>query len=88
MVKLNKKITNAVATLLYFASNQWIFSNHNSQFLLNQMTDFDKQEFHFDVKNIDWTIYLRNYCIGVKKYLLKEPLHQPKKSKLTFRKIM
>ncbi|CAF1175082.1 unnamed protein product [Adineta ricciae] len=88
MVKLNKKISNAVATLNYFASNQWIFSNHNSQFLLNQMTDFDKQEFHFDVKDINWTLYLRNYCIGVKKYLLKEPLYQSKKSKLTLTKTM
>ena len=30
------------------------------------------QEFNFDVRQIDWTAYLENYCLGVKKFVLKE----------------
>jgi len=32
------------------------------------------QAFNFDVTCIDWPHYLENYCLGVKKYVLKESL--------------
>lgn len=28
--------------------------------------------FYLDVKEIDWDVYIENYCLGVKKFLLKE----------------
>ncbi|CAF1207752.1 unnamed protein product [Adineta ricciae] len=76
MIKLDKKINNLIRSMEPFSQNQWIFSNKNSENLLNQMNHFDKQEFNFDTKQLNWSSYLRNYSIGTKKYLLKEPLHQ------------
>ena len=32
------------------------------------------QAFNFDVTRIDWPHYLENYCLGVKKYVLKESM--------------
>lgn len=28
--------------------------------------------FSIDVRTIDWRIYLQRYCLGIKKFLLKE----------------
>ncbi|CAF4232499.1 unnamed protein product [Rotaria sp. Silwood2] len=76
MVKLSGKIQNLKFTLKYFAQNQWIFANRSSQLLQSQMNDFDRQEFSFDLTELNWPSYIRNYCIGIKKYLLKEDLQQ------------
>ncbi|CAF3495470.1 unnamed protein product [Rotaria sp. Silwood1] len=76
MVKMVGKIENLKLSLEYFTQNQWIFANRNSQLLKNQMNDFDRQEFSFDLTELDWSSYIRNYCIGIKKYLLKEDLQQ------------
>ncbi len=34
------------------------------------------KEFNFDLTELIWSSYIRNYCIGAKKYLLKENLLQ------------
>ncbi|CAF1489889.1 unnamed protein product [Adineta ricciae] len=43
MIKLDKKINNLIRSMEPFSQNQWIFSNKNSENLLNQMNHFDKQ---------------------------------------------
>ncbi|CAF1208333.1 unnamed protein product [Rotaria sordida] len=87
MVKLQEKISYLKLSLEYFAQNQWIFANQNSQLLQSQMNDFDRQEFSFNLTELNWPSYIRNYCIGIKKYLLKEDLQQSsikKSSKYSF----
>jgi len=44
----------------------------NTEYLFQQMSDFDKNEFDFDVNNIDWKIYYKNIWLGMRRHLLKE----------------
>lgn len=36
------------------------------------MNDFDRKEFNFDPKTINWNQYIKNYYFGVRKFILKE----------------
>jgi len=72
--KLTEKIYKSVRTLDFFTSHSWVFPNDNSLALQNQMSTTDQKIFNFDLKGFDWGIYIRNYCLGAKQYLLREDL--------------
>ena len=36
------------------------------------MSEEDLREFNFDLKSMDWDVYIDRFCMGTKKYLLKE----------------
>ncbi|KAL3842113.1 hypothetical protein ACJMK2_020165 [Sinanodonta woodiana] len=75
-VRLQDKIQKSVRSLDYFTSRQWEFSNNNMLMLQSQLSEEDKKEFLFDVKLIDWRMYMEWYCLGTKQYVLKEELSQ------------
>lgn len=72
MVKAITRLEIAISSLSYFTSTGWIFRSDNTDLLLNAMTLEDRQKFFFDVNQIQWDIYIFNYCGGVRKYLLQE----------------
>eukprot|EP00005_Dracoamoeba_jomungandri_P007473 CAMPEP_0174269562 /NCGR_PEP_ID=MMETSP0439-20130205/41507_1 /TAXON_ID=0 /ORGANISM="Stereomyxa ramosa, Strain Chinc5" /LENGTH=689 /DNA_ID=CAMNT_0015358411 /DNA_START=1180 /DNA_END=3246 /DNA_ORIENTATION=+ len=58
----------------------WIFSVDNSDELLDQMTDEEKELYEFDAEKLDWAAFLLQYIYGIRKYALKEKgLIPPKK---------
>ncbi|KAK3603205.1 hypothetical protein CHS0354_036132 [Potamilus streckersoni] len=75
-VRIQDKIQKAVRSLDYFTSHQWEFTNNNILMLQSQLSEEDKKEFFFDVKSIDWRMYMEWYCLGTKQYVLKEELSQ------------
>ena len=36
------------------------------------LTDTDREIFNFDMRQIQWRTYMRNYVFGVRKYVFKE----------------
>ncbi|XP_071955375.1 fatty acyl-CoA reductase 1-like [Antedon mediterranea] len=74
MMKIYDKMQKAVATLEFFTTNNWEWTNNNSQLLQTLMTEEDKKTFFLDVRPLHWPTYLENYCIGTKKFVLKENL--------------
>lgn len=58
----------------YFASREWDYETTNTQKLWSKLSESDKQEFFFDMKKLDWEIYLKHYFLGVRQYLLNDPL--------------
>ncbi|CAF1228565.1 unnamed protein product [Adineta ricciae] len=73
-LRLCDKIYKSVRTLNFFTMRSWTFPLDNSISLRNEMTDTDQKTFNFDVKDLDWTQYWYNYCLGAKQYLLREDL--------------
>ena len=73
-------------TLEYFTAREWYFTNDNMVNLYKCLGEDDKKTFNFDVKSIDWTTYMENYCIGTKKYALKEDMSRIGQAKATLRK--
>jgi fatty acyl-CoA reductase len=56
----------------YFALRQWDFTDNNIQGTLKKMSEHDKAEFQCDVESFTWLEYMRNYYLGLRKYILKD----------------
>lgn len=74
MTKVQNRLWRSVKMLEYFTSRQWVFTSQNVLDLSQKLYAEDQQAFNFDVTRIDWPHYLENYCLGVKKYVLKESM--------------
>ncbi|XP_043233602.1 putative fatty acyl-CoA reductase CG5065 [Amphibalanus amphitrite] len=72
LVRIHKRMLKASNCLTYFTTHQWTFKSNNVLSLLGEMSEHDRQEFHFDMKDLDWRKYLAIYCIGVRRFILKE----------------
>lgn len=59
-------------------NNNWTFASENNEALYDIMckNDIDRQLFNFDLSELNWTEYVRNHIMGVKRYLLKEDLNR------------
>ena len=86
LTKFQIRLWKSVNTLEYFTSNEWYFSNDNMVGLHKSLEGRDQDTFNFDMKSIDWTTYMENYCIGTKKYALKEDMSRIGQAKATLRK--
>ncbi|XP_013403407.1 fatty acyl-CoA reductase 1-like [Lingula anatina] len=73
-VQYNESQKKTLKSLDYFTLNQWEFSNDNLVMLWNKVNKEDQSVFNFNVKSINWPSYVENYCLGVKRYFLKEEL--------------
>jgi fatty acyl-CoA reductase len=38
------------------------------------MNEVDNKTFNVDVRELSWRNYIEHYCLGIKKYLLKEDM--------------
>ncbi|KAM4017050.1 fatty acyl-CoA reductase 1 isoform 1-T1 [Anomaloglossus baeobatrachus] len=74
MMKTITRLHKAMMLLEYFTSNSWIWSNENTNMLMNQLNPEDKKVFNFDVRQLHWAEYMENYCMGTKKYVLNEEM--------------
>lgn len=75
IVKIFKKFDQAASVLKAFTSKQWKFSYDNRLMLMNElMTDEDRRLFNCDIKSLDWEQFCRGYVLGVRKFMLKEPM--------------
>jgi alcohol-forming fatty acyl-CoA reductase len=72
MVKVQDKLNKAAECLEYFTTHEWQFRNDNVQNLLQLMSAKDRQEFRFDVSQIDWENYVEAYVLGFRKFLFKQ----------------
>lgn len=62
-----------MSCLNFYTIRQWRFVSDNAIHLLDKLSDVDRRIFYFDVREIDWRAYIRNYVLGARKYILKEP---------------
>lgn len=74
LTRLYDKVKVNMEVFEYFTTSEWYFHNDNVRNLYSEMNSKDKEEFNFDVTSLDWKDYLRVYCLGIRKYLLKEDL--------------
>jgi fatty acyl-CoA reductase len=73
-MRVQSKLKKATETLEFFTTHQWEFTNDNIFMLLNQMNEVDSKIFNFDVKELHWPSYIEQYCLGAKKFVLKEDM--------------
>ncbi|XP_003221440.1 fatty acyl-CoA reductase 1 isoform X1 [Anolis carolinensis] len=74
MMKLFSRLHKSMTFFEYFTSRTWEWSSDNMNMLMNQLSPKDKKLFCFDVRQLHWSEYIENYCLGTKKYLLNEDM--------------
>ncbi|XP_023238990.1 putative fatty acyl-CoA reductase CG5065 isoform X2 [Centruroides sculpturatus] len=72
LLEVYKSLHRAVRLLEYFTTNEWHFDCNNVLLLMNSLSGRDRQTFGFDIRPINWSLYMENYVLGVRRYLLKE----------------
>uniref|UniRef100_A0A670XX40 Fatty acyl-CoA reductase n=1 Tax=Pseudonaja textilis TaxID=8673 RepID=A0A670XX40_PSETE len=73
-MKLLTRIEKAMRLLEYFINHTWEWSSGHTNMLMKELNPKDKNLFSFDIRQVIWSEYLNNYCLGIKKYLLNEDL--------------
>jgi alcohol-forming fatty acyl-CoA reductase len=73
-VRLQQKCKKAVEILEYFTTKQWEFTNDNLFMLMKELNETDTQIFNFDISDMNWKTYIEEYCLGTKKFLMKEDM--------------
>ncbi|KOB76816.1 Uncharacterized protein OBRU01_05165 [Operophtera brumata] len=74
LVKVYDKVYKMSNAFSYFALNTWLFVDKNLEGLHNSLSKTDKTIFNFDIAAIDWDEYIQIWCIGIRKYILKDGL--------------
>lgn len=65
----------------YFGLHEWNFKNENTKQLWSRMSQMDRQIFCFDIKNFEWKNYLTDFSIGLRLYVVNDPLETVAKGK-------
>lgn len=86
-VKIYHKMQTHIDTLEYFSIREWQFRSDNQWIIRDQMDDVDKQNFDFDIRSLNWSAFMENYIVGIKRYLLKEDLSSLPSARKHLRKL-
>lgn len=82
MVRVQAKLDKAATCLEYFSTQQWRFADDNVRHLNSMLSLEDRNNFVFDVRQINWTNYLESYVLGIRQFIFKEhPSSIPKTRK-------
>ncbi|XP_067131251.1 putative fatty acyl-CoA reductase CG5065 [Centruroides vittatus] len=72
MMNVYKKVHRTINTTEYFCAWDWKFGARNVQELLETMSTQDKQNFDFDISKLNWDQYMKDYVLGIRRFVLKE----------------
>ncbi|KAF7284719.1 fatty acyl-CoA reductase wat-like [Rhynchophorus ferrugineus] len=81
MMRAYKKIHKYLEVISYFAVREWTLKSEGSDRLLEEMTDKDKELFFMDLRKLDWDKFFQSYLIGIRMYLMQDPMDTLERSK-------
>ncbi|KAJ0182913.1 hypothetical protein K1T71_000889 [Dendrolimus kikuchii] len=71
-ITVSQRIQAMSDVLSFFSLREWKFKTDNVQKLHLRLTPEDSAIYNLDPHSIDWPEHIRNFVIGVRKYLLNE----------------
>lgn len=74
MMKICDRFKKAARTGEFFALHEWIFCCENQKSLYIDMTGKDQSLFTTDVSQIYWDDYVKQYIMGIRKFILKDSI--------------
>uniref|UniRef100_A0A2H1WN57 SFRICE_018853 n=1 Tax=Spodoptera frugiperda TaxID=7108 RepID=A0A2H1WN57_SPOFR len=72
MIKIQKRINYGLEVLQYYTTKEWHFTNDYFVSLQNRISERDNEVFYTNMKEMDWSQYIRNYIKGAREYCCKE----------------
>lgn len=89
LFNIAKRYKTAADTGEYFARHEWNFETTNVLELLAEVRAArDGDEFRVDVRTMVWDEYIREYMLGIRKYVLKDDLATLPAARATVRKFL
>ncbi|KAI4499646.1 hypothetical protein M0802_005216 [Mischocyttarus mexicanus] len=58
----------------YFCLKEWKFTNNKWNEVMRKLVPEDRELFYCDMKDLNWDIYFRTYFLGIRLYVLKDPI--------------
>lgn len=87
LLKTYKKIHKFANVISFFCTNEWTFTNDNVQKLWRNMSVDDQKLFYFDMKSLDWEVYIKEYMKGMRVYLFKDDLSNAAEARKKWRRL-
>lgn len=85
--KISKKTEKILVMMSYFGRREWNFGNSNIEALVVKTKTLKfVGNFDFDMRNIDWKCFFRNYVPGIKRYFFKENCENVKKLEASYQR--
>ncbi|ESN90598.1 hypothetical protein HELRODRAFT_70906 [Helobdella robusta] len=72
MVETYNRLHRTMEVLEYFTTRSWEWTHAHLDVLKNNLTQEELKTFSFDPRVLHWPTYIENFCLGTKKFLLKE----------------
>ncbi|XP_072758519.1 putative fatty acyl-CoA reductase CG5065 [Anoplolepis gracilipes] len=73
MMKITKRFEHTAKNGEFFAINEWKFCVDNMTKLVKFVrASGNCDDFNIDIKSLDWDLYLHQYMLGIRKYILKD----------------
>lgn len=72
---LYRKVQQFADALEFFTTNQWTMLNDRMRLVYEAMSEDDKLCFPADVRIVNWKDFVHIYCLGLRKYILKEDMN-------------
>nr|ADI60057.1 fatty acyl-coenzyme A reductase [Euglena gracilis] len=72
--RLVGKMRKLVDTFQSFVFWAWYFQTESSARLLASLCPEDRETFNWDPRRIGWRAWVENYCYGLVRYVLKQPI--------------
>lgn len=74
LIKAYKKFYNLNKKITYFTTNQWKFTNYNTQRLCKELNLADYQIFNLDMSKFEWERHAETFIAGLRVYVVKDPI--------------
>ncbi|KAF9806772.1 hypothetical protein SFRURICE_012912 [Spodoptera frugiperda] len=71
-IKLYNRVNRSSLALSYFTTHTWVFNDTNSDKLFNSLSKTDRLIFNFDTTDINIPEFVTLWCVGLRKYLMKD----------------
>lgn len=69
-----KKMHKFIDVITYFSLKSWTFRDKNTRSLIKNMSKLDQYLFQMDMTNLSWDQYFKKHVIGVRLYIIKDPI--------------
>jgi len=69
-----RKLHKFAEVISYFSLQSWTFHDENTRSLVSKLSNQDKSLFHFDVSKLDWNEYFKKHVVGIRMYIVKDPM--------------
>lgn len=70
----------------YFSSQQWQYRNDAVMKLWGRINPADREIFDFNLDNLDWESYLKYLFLGMRVYVLNDPIETVEKGRVKYKK--